>query len=565
MPAADLRRTTTIGRRLGAVPLAAHAAALAMVLLALVPVLGRDALFSADEGAAVAQARLLSEARGWALEHPLPALEPEGAHFPLENATPLERPDGDPASAPFAKHPAYAVMLAPLDAAGGVLAMTLASVAGTVLAAFVAGLLCRRLSADLAWLAVWAAGLATPLFVDGWLVIAHTLGAALVAVATLAAVRVHEGRGGPAVLAAGAAMAGATLLRNEATLFGVALAVAVGVLAWRSRRPALAAAGLAVLAGTVLGHLLDRALLAAVAGGSPAPFSAGAAQSGFLAGRVLGAVVTLVLPSYGDLGLTDGLLVVAAGAGAAAVIVARRRPEDGDGIRLLACLGALAAVLRAALEPSVAPGLLVAAPLLLAGLAALRGATFRTAESRLLGLTTLLFAGGVLATQYASGGSGEWGGRYFALALPLAVPLAIVALRDAAGGVQPAVRRTLVASLAVTAVAVSVLGARSLRATEDRATHLVASIDDAAAAFDDPVVVSTAGAAPRFAWAQVLSGEPWLLVPPDDLAATLDRLRRDGRDVVLATPEPDRDRLPGATGRPVGGGSSWVVLTRSGD
>src|SRR5215217_2863163 len=67
-------------------PLRAHLAALAVVLLALVPLVGTSASFSTDEGAAIVQAHSLSDGRGWLVEHPLPEVDPEGFHYPLELA-----------------------------------------------------------------------------------------------------------------------------------------------------------------------------------------------------------------------------------------------------------------------------------------------------------------------------------------------------------------------------------------------------------------------------------------------------------------------------------------------
>lgn len=97
-------------RRAWALPLRAHLAALGAVLLALLPLVGTDASFSADEGAAIVQARSLSTGGGWVVEHPLPEVDPAGRHYPLElSAT------GPEGTAPFAKHPLYAVLLAAAD------------------------------------------------------------------------------------------------------------------------------------------------------------------------------------------------------------------------------------------------------------------------------------------------------------------------------------------------------------------------------------------------------------------------------------------------------------------
>src|SRR5215207_3010069 len=65
-------------RRAWELPIRAHVAALAVVLLALVPVVGTGASFSADEGAVIIQARSLARGHGWIVEHPVPAVDPEG-------------------------------------------------------------------------------------------------------------------------------------------------------------------------------------------------------------------------------------------------------------------------------------------------------------------------------------------------------------------------------------------------------------------------------------------------------------------------------------------------------
>ncbi|MDQ6910972.1 MAG: hypothetical protein M3Z84_09370, partial [Actinomycetota bacterium] len=120
-PAADAerpRRPTL--RRLWGAPVWAHLLALAVVLVALVPLVGTTASFSADEGAAIVQAHSLSRGDGWIVEHPLPQVDPTGKNYPLELS---ER--GSRGFAPFGKHPLYALALAAADGLGGVTAMVL--------------------------------------------------------------------------------------------------------------------------------------------------------------------------------------------------------------------------------------------------------------------------------------------------------------------------------------------------------------------------------------------------------------------------------------------------------
>ncbi|HEX2119923.1 MAG TPA: hypothetical protein VHF91_12110, partial [Acidimicrobiales bacterium] len=132
-------------RRLWDAPLGAHVFALGLVLLALVPVIGTGTSFSADEGAAIVQARSLARGDGWVVEHPLPEADPENVHYPLELST--RGPEG---TAPFAKHPLYALLLAGADRLAGVTGMVLLSVLGTVAAAGLAGLLAGRIDTGLA-------------------------------------------------------------------------------------------------------------------------------------------------------------------------------------------------------------------------------------------------------------------------------------------------------------------------------------------------------------------------------------------------------------------------------
>ncbi|HET7721301.1 MAG TPA: hypothetical protein VFK43_15150, partial [Acidimicrobiales bacterium] len=70
--------------RAWAAPVWAHLAALALVLIGILGVVGTSASFSADEGAAIVQARSLSDGGGWLVEHPVPEADPTGENYPLE-------------------------------------------------------------------------------------------------------------------------------------------------------------------------------------------------------------------------------------------------------------------------------------------------------------------------------------------------------------------------------------------------------------------------------------------------------------------------------------------------
>jgi hypothetical protein len=134
----------------------------------------------------------------------------------------------------------------------------------------------------------------------------------------------------------------------------------------------------------------------------------------------------------------------------------------------------------------------------------------------------------VLATQYEEGGSAEWGGRYFALGLPLAVPVALHALRRHGARLVPADRRVAVAALATVSCLLSVMAIASLAAVHHRTAAVVDTVDRTAA----EVVVTTVPALPRLAW-QDLGDRPWLLIgPADRVPEYLDRLRDRGAGTI---------------------------------
>ncbi|CAN5868188.1 hypothetical protein BH24ACT3_BH24ACT3_02660 [soil metagenome] len=133
----------------------------------------------------------------------------------------------------------------------------------------------------------------------------------------------------------------------------------------------------------------------------------------------------------------------------AAVASARRHPGDGVMVTVLAAGAASCAVAAALMHDiQLVPGLLPAFPFLAAGFAGLRRSRFGAA-TRFLAASSAVYAGAILLTQYGDGGSAEWGGRYFAAGLPLAIPLAVAGARDAAKGLERPARGALVTGLVV--------------------------------------------------------------------------------------------------------------------
>jgi len=518
--------------------LAAHAVALSLLLVALLPVIGTTSQFSADEGAAIAQAVRLERGDGWTMTHPFPAADPEGAAFPFE----LSVRAGD-RYATFAKHPVYPVVLAAVYRVAGRTGMVLLSVAGTIAAALLTALLARRLASELAVPALWMTGLASPLFFDGYVVIAHTIGAACAAAAALCVIRALDGANATGWLAgAAAAVVAGTLMRTEMQLFAIALSVAVVVATFRRGRVRWLVAAVPT-AAALFGWWLDRRLLATVVSGPSATTASVTAQSGVVAEKVFAFVVTWLLPSY-SLGPGDALLVVAVVFGAVASRIARTRPTEHDGVRLFAVVAAAAGVARLFFGPEVVPGLLIAFPFLLIGVAAARRSTVSEPTARLMGTGFALFSIAVLATQYGSGGGGEWGGRYFAIGLPLIVPLGLAALAATGRNLDRTTAKIAAGSLVVLSLALSVLAVVALRQAHRDVDAMVAAVDATSSlhpALDGgaPVVLSSSGAPARLAF-PVVERTRWLTVPAERLGEYARRLRDlDVGPVTFVTREKD--------------------------
>ncbi len=514
------------GRTLGV-----HAAALSLLLLALMPLLGTSRMFSADEGAAHSQAHLLAEGKGWFLDHPRPDLDPTGENFLIH----LSSIEGD-RGAPFAKHPVYAVALTPLEAVGGKPAMVLTSLVGTVAAALAAALLARRIRPGIDRATFWAVGLASPAFLYSYVLIAHTLGAALATLAVYLAVRGRRGWGD--LVGITLLLVLAVTLRSEAILFGLAMGAACTAVAWLQRDRRLLLAGVAAGAGAVLGNFVDRFLAGLVASGGMLNPTAG--SSDFLNDRIFAAVITWLLPSYDGLGLDDALLVGAALFGVMAVVVARKHPEDGPGIRLFAGLATACAVGRLLLPANPVSGLLVAFPLFTAGLASLSRDRLRNPAAAVATATFALFSLAVLATQYRAGGSGEWGGRYFLLGLPVIVPVVMAGLADVGQRVDATTRRALIGAAVVGSLAIAAVSGLALYRKQWGAQHTLDAIEQAMVETPDAVFVATDGTSGRYGWRHVVAGEEWLLaLTPAALDGLGERLAEEGRPIVLSTLDED--------------------------
>ena len=562
---ADLQTSSSIITRVRDAPLWAHAVALAIVLIAMIPIIGTQSFFSADEGAAVAQAQLLSKGDGWTQQHPFPTADPSGDAFPLE----LSSRRGNE-YAPFVKHPLYAVLLAGADKLGGRTAMVLLSVLGTWISAIAVALMTRRVAPrpSLDVLALWLAGLVSPLFFDSYVLIAHTVGAACVAVATLWFVRmIDRGFTWPASGIVGVGLFLAVLMRTEALLLALGLVIAALVLARRRRDWSGVLLAVAPLVAAALAAVVEPWWTRTIMGGAPTQTSPlGGAIRGGVVDHLHGFVTTVLLPSYrvdtaAVLTLAIAVLIIGAG------IVIVRKPEDRQGPIVLLTAATAAGVLRLFFVPDPVSGLLIAFPVLLLAAVVAPWRELR-ADDRIVALLVAVAAFAVLVvlTQYSQGGSGEWGGRYFAIGLPLIIPVVAFSLGRLPSLVDPSTRRPVIALLMVALLAFPILAVRTLRSYHQFGDRLVADVVATANRTSPgdggrPVVISSDGTTARFS-VDHLDEQRYLTVDLDNFGAYAPRLRDLGVDelTVVVHHLEDLQRLAGyrveSVSEPVPG---WLV------
>jgi hypothetical protein len=265
--------------------------------------------------------------------------------------------------------------------------------------------------------------------------------------------------------------------------------------------------------------------------GSEQSLSVPTAGGSFLETRWAGLLNTWFKPSSSStVAGGDVLLVVVMLLAVAAVVVLRWRSSRPH---MLVVLGASATVLTAVgflTDPDrVVPGLLVAFPLAVFGIGLADRHYVRDPGRLILTVTVGLFLGGVLATQYGAGGSAEWGGRYFALGLPLLTVLSIDALARHSPTLPAPVRRRAGAALVTCSLLMAVGAATSLASLHRHNHRLVERLVSSSQQVDAgdggmAVVVSAWPNIARHAW-PTIPPQRWLhnsdKALGDELAARL--------------------------------------------
>ena len=521
------------------VPFVAHVAALVAVLALGMCLSGPRVAFTSDEGGAILQARMLINEHTWIYRYPLASLDPENGARPF-----IWGEQGDKGPAPYAKHPLYPVVIAGSLKVAGEAGLGLLGIIGTASAAVASAMLARRLGRGHEVATLWIIGIGSPLFFYSYVVVAHTLAAAAVAGATLAAFRALDAdrsryRRVFWVIASALLAMVSTMLRTEALFLAPGLALALAVLAWRrtaSVRGAFITSS-AVVGGVAAGWLVDRAMSVAILGraipGSPPP-----QPSSWFAGRWHSMEVTWFQPSYyghhrESLVLALAALLLAAGG----IALRLRTPRRGFALTaLVAAVGCFAFRLAVG-SPDVITGLMLAFPLGWAGLWVVRRPAFKAPMSLALMVASVTIAGGVALTQYPWGGGAEWGGRYFLIVVPLVTPVLVVAgSRALTGATQDRLTRLAPIAIAGLVVFPALLALQSLHSTRMTTAGVLDEIRVAASdagvaeGFNRQIVVSTNRLLPQIAYRD-FDRYDWVV--PADLERYGTRLHESGVDRVV--------------------------------
>lgn len=559
-----------------------HAVALGLVLAAAVVATGFHGVFSSDEGAGILQAQAVHH--GWSIDHPFPVADPEGRWYPLEKSG---RTHGG-GFAPLPKKPLYSTLNALADRLLGAQGMALLSAIGALSAAVVAAGLARLVDPGLGKPTLWLTGLATPLLADGLIVIGHTLGAALAGALVWSALTAMKRLSVPALACVAVSAGIGAMVRNESILFAAAVVLVLLVRGLHRDRRASLVVSAAVSLGLVAGVALDRRWTDGLFGsgglsGSPglveAVPSLSASRTGVLDDRWTAFVTSWLRPGYEVRSPAQivGLALVVVGG--VLVYAARRTPVDRSFVRFLTvAMGVLAfgRIVLPGATPDVVPGLLIACPFVVWGVLALCRSSMQEPVVQVLLAVFGVFAAAVLSTQYREAGSWEWGGRYFAVGLPVLAPVLAVGGRDLLRRLDVVTGRAVLAALVAVGLALGVTGVRAVRDSRMLSGDLV---DSVMAVADEsppgdgglPVIISTEAELPRTAWDRIHDAR-WFYADPASMGQLLQRLDRVGiTEIVLATRHAEAlaitvrrssYALPAASSVPLGEGWWFVPLGR---
>lgn len=529
--------------RASRLPFWVHAALLALLLLAAVPVFDSEAPAFADEGLYSAQAAALADG-SWSVARPAPELDLDGRSVALIDAIII----GDRA-VPYARKVAYPLVLTPFYAAGGSAGLLVASVMGTWAAAVTAGLLAGRISRRLAVPSMWLLGIGSPLLFNAYIVQGHSIAAGLAGAVLVGSAAILDDGSRRWILPTLVAAAALVGVRSEGTIFVLALCLSLVTQAawqwWPNRRSpgALPRAhiGLAFLLGAVGAAVfwLNDVAAKRISDG-------GLNRTGSVVERPdpINAVWTdLLRPWFVDGSNASAMAVLLIVSVVAAAVALRVRPSLSILPIGLLLVAAVAAVLRQFEPRLLVSGLLPAFPAA-AALVLLRRDDLRHPVVARLVLVSLATTIGLTLTVYGDIEGNQWGGRFFQVMLPALVPLVVLGMDRARSLLSPTEAKVSLAALLVVTMSLSAFSLRLNLENRDRSSDLVRTTFETADSLGikEPLV-AVAEFQPtgvgRLFWRRWMDGEAVVQPNLSLLRLTLQASRDNGIDRVLVVSDAD--------------------------
>jgi len=372
-----------------------------------------DAYLSSDVGGKTAALEAMVDRGDWNpdLGYWAEASDPEGVVFPFANTTKTE-------NGKWVNTTSLPMVLAarPLWAIGGARLALLIPMAAAAGAALVAGRLQQRLDPAGRSSAVWVVGLATPVAVyalDFW---EHSLGVFLMGFGVLLLVESIDRRSMGRALGAGAAFGLAATMRQEALVYGFVAGTVLAVELFRGRskqqswsRDVLICGSMAFGAVAMLvANAVAEIVLYGASLRSGRTVGATASAGNNIGDRVDAAFTITLSPLNGIDPIATGFGIVIL-AGLTWLLLAVLGDHDRRAPAALLIAIATVLLLRVArFGPSFVPGMVPAAPLVVAG--AVLG--IRSGAHRTMAVIALAPVPLVYLTQYVQGAVPQWGGRY---------------------------------------------------------------------------------------------------------------------------------------------------------
>ena len=382
-----------------------------MLIVGLNVFLGTAGFYSADELVAHRQVEVL-DAGSWTLPVPEPSIDPDSRWNPLNGVS-----RGDGIYAPYAKHPAFPLVVQLFDQGLGRMGRFLAVSVGAIAAAVLVSVGSDRRAAGSGPVAFWLMLLGTPMILHASVLWGHSIAIAGAGLAMLGVQRVvSEHRAdlvATASLAAGALVA--LSMRSEALLFFVILGAVLTVSGLIERSPREVGVGVGLGALTVAFYIAEYKWRFSLLGPSTGTQISVPSDPMFDLGIRAGLIGYWLLGS--DAGPIGLLRVV----GLALLVSEGRHLSKPDARPRMAIVGSAVVCVLFGIAAGPTFSFLVGAPLVIIGLTLVRSPDRLTV---VIAFVSAIFFAAVVMTSYETAGGGDWGGRYLSLLL---APLVLLA------------------------------------------------------------------------------------------------------------------------------------------